>query len=76
MKEQPPAAVPVGMILEVANVLEPVGKPIKDWLSTHPVETHSLAKISLQTMTGTSAPSPFGTCSDRGTRASISACGH
>lgn len=64
MKEQPPAAVPVGMILEVADVLEPVGKPIKDWLSKHPVQTHHVAKISLETMTGTTVPGPFGTCSD------------
>lgn len=65
MREQPIAAVPVGMILEVANVLEPVGKPAKDWLATHPVDARAVAKISLSTMAGTSAPSPFGLCSNR-----------
>jgi len=65
MKEQPAEAIPVGILLEVADVAEPTGIPLKDWLAAHPVETHHIAKISLPAATNVPAQSPFGTCLDR-----------
>lgn len=65
MRKQPPQAVPVGVLLEVADVVEPTGVPLRDWLAAHPVEVHHVAKISLPVATNVPTQSPFGTCLDR-----------
>ncbi len=65
LKERASGAVPVGILLEVADVVEPIGVPIKDWLSAHSVEVHHVAKISVPMITSTPVYGPFGTCLDR-----------
>ena len=65
LKEQHVGAVPVGILLELADVVEPVGVPIKDWLATHSVEVHHLARISVPMTGSTPVAGPFGTCLDR-----------
>ena len=65
LKEQTSTAAPVGMLLEVADVVEPIGAPVKDWLSTHSVEVHHVARISVPMTVNTPVQSPFGTCLDR-----------
>jgi hypothetical protein len=65
LKEQTSTAAPVGMLLEVADVVEPIRAPVKDWLSTHPVEVHHVAKISVPMTPNTPVQGPFGTCLDR-----------
>jgi len=65
MKEHTADAAPVGILLEVADVVEPIGAPARDWLSAHPVEVHHVAKISLPMTPNTRITSPFGTCLDR-----------
>jgi len=65
LKEQQPGAVPVGILLEVADVVEPIGVPIKGWLATHSVEVHHLARISVPVTASTPVSGPFGTCLDR-----------
>ena len=65
LKEQHVGAVPVGILLEVADVVEPVGSPIKDWLATHSVEVHHVARISVPMTANTPVSGPFGTCLDR-----------
>jgi hypothetical protein len=65
MREQPPQAVPVGVLLEVADVVEPTGVPLKEWLAAHPVEVHHVAKISLPLTTNVPTESPFGSCLNR-----------
>lgn len=64
LKEQASGAVPVGILLEVADVVEPIGVPIKDWLSGHSVQVHHVAKISVPMTANTPVHGPFGTCLD------------
>ncbi len=65
LKEQIPGKVPIGILLEVADVVEPLGVPVKAWLSAHSVEVHHVAKISVPMTTNTPVHGPFGSCSDR-----------
>jgi len=65
MKEQPAEAIPVGVLLEVADVTEPTGVPLKDWLAAHPVQVHHVAKLLLPAAINVPTQSPFGTCLDR-----------
>lgn len=62
LKKQAPGAVPVGILLEVADVVEPIGAPIKDWLSIHPVQVHHVAQILVPIAESTPVHGPFGTC--------------
>ncbi|MET0793664.1 MAG: hypothetical protein ABW061_19245 [Polyangiaceae bacterium] len=65
MKERTSTAAPIEVLLEVADVVEPIGTPVKDWLSTHPVEVHHVVRISVPMTTKTPVQGPFGTCLDR-----------
>jgi hypothetical protein len=65
LKQQGAEAVPVGMVLEVADVAEPLGVPVKDWLAAHSIEVHHVAKISVPMTVGAVVRSPFGACLDR-----------
>lgn len=47
LKEQGSRGVPVAIVLEVADVEDAIGTPIKDWLAVHPVRLHSVAKFIL-----------------------------
>lgn len=46
-------------------MLEQIGVPVKDWLATHPVEVHHVARLSVPMTVGTAVRGPFGTCLDR-----------
>ncbi len=64
LKEQGAKAVPVGILLEVADVVEPIGAPIKGWLSAHQVEVHHVAKVFVPLTENAPVQGPFGTCLD------------
>ncbi|HYQ46311.1 MAG TPA: hypothetical protein VER11_30285 [Polyangiaceae bacterium] len=63
-RAQSSRGVPVGLVLEVANVAEPIGAPIKGWLAAHPVRIHGVARLVLQLPANTPAQGPFGICSE------------
>jgi hypothetical protein len=65
LKEQPPTATPVEIFFEVADIVQPAGAPMKDWLATHPVEVHHVAKFSIPVTANTPIQVPFGTCLDQ-----------
>jgi hypothetical protein len=50
LKEQSSRGVPAEISLEVADLDEPIGTPIKDWLAAHPVRLNSVAKFILPLM--------------------------
>lgn len=60
LKEQRSQGGPIALVLEVADVEEAIGSPIKDWLALHPIRLRSAAKFILPLMGDGSGRSPFG----------------
>ena len=65
LKEPTSRAAPVGIVLEVADIEEPIAAPIKDWLAVHSVQTHHLAELALPMAVNTPVRGPYGICLER-----------
>lgn len=65
LKAQASRGVPIALALEVADVEEAIGTPIKEWLAVHPVQLHSVAKFILPLTSTTPADGDSNNCSGR-----------